>query len=69
MIFRPCLNVISPTVNNEYGVPQGSILRALLFIIYINGTLNVLNDCEIILYADDALIYIESDTKNNVMNT
>ena len=56
-------NVISPTANNdEYGVPQGPILAALLFVIYINNKPNLLNDCEIILYADDALIYIEADT-------
>ena len=35
---------------NDFGVPQGSLLAALLFIIYIN---NVMEKCELVLYADD----------------
>lgn len=54
--------VKSNKVNNEFGVPQGSILGALLFIIYINDMPNILEKCEIILYADDTLIYAEGDT-------
>ena len=46
-------NVISPTAKNKYGVPPGSTLGPLP---------NVLNDYEIILYTDDAFIYIEADT-------
>ena len=39
------------------GVPQGSVLGPLFYIIYANNISNVINKCEIALYADDTVLF------------
>ena len=40
------------------GLPQESVLALLLFLIYINDIPKCLSNCKIVLFADDALLYI-----------
>ena len=49
-------NVLSEAMPVNCGVPQGSILGPLFFVLYINDVKKYIDDAEIRLYADDTVI-------------
>lgn len=51
------------------GVPQGSILGPLLFVIFFNDLPDVLENCRVIKYADDTVVYFSHSNKSVVMST
>ena len=54
-----CMGHKSSYLPIKCGVPQGSILRPLLIITYINDIGQYINQCKLSLYADDTSIYAQ----------
>src|SRR5688572_1039268 len=63
-----CNGIKSPLKLIEYGVPQGSILGPLLFILYINDLPNVSSDLFFILFADDTNIFNSHSSIETLIN-
>lgn len=56
----------SETGKINYGVPQGSILGPLLFLLYINDIVNVPLTADIILYADDTNVFFSGQDISSI---
>ena len=52
-----CGNELSDALPVIYGVPQGSILGPLLFLVYINNLTDAVKNSDVTLYADDTVLY------------
>ena len=48
------------------GVPQGSIIGPLLFLLHFNDSVECLLTCNMLMYADDMVIYVSDSNINSI---
>ena len=61
-------NTLSSELPLTHGVPQGSILGPILFLIFINDMPSCFEKCSVHLYADDTVIYYSDKDPCNIEN-
>ena len=62
-------DIKSETETILFGVPQGSVLEPLLFLLYINDIIHSTNQGEFVIFADDTNIFIAAKNKTQAYKT
>ena len=60
--------VTSCPVGISVGVPQGSILGPLLFLLHVNDLPGMTSECSILMYADDTVLFCSSPQASLIAN-
>ena len=61
-------NSISPSLPIQYGVPQGSVLGPILFLLYINDIAHIFTNLKTVLFADDSTLYVTGEHPINLIH-
>ena len=61
------VGVYSSLTKTSCGVPQGSILGPLLFLVYVND-MESATSCKLLLYADDSALVVSDRNSENIQN-
>ena len=62
-------NSSSDTLNVNIGIPQGSILGPLLFILYIDDLHNASDKLTLLPFADDSSFFVSGRSLSNLLST
>ena len=60
-------SAVSTWLTPKHGVPQGSILGHLLFILFVNDLPKIVQNSSLNMYADDTIMYSEGNTVANAI--